>query len=60
MSKVKITLRKSPIDRSKRQKATLTALGIKKINQTVEHEANPQTLGMIRVIQHLVEVEESK
>ena len=60
MSKVKITLVKSPIDRSKRQKATLVALGFNKMNQTVEHEANPQTMGMIRVVEHLVQVEESK
>lgn len=39
MSKIKITLLKSPIDKPKRQKATLTALGFNKVNQTVVHEA---------------------
>ncbi len=54
MSKVKITLVKSPIDKPKRQKATLKALGFRKMHQTVEHENNPQIQGMIRVVQHLV------
>lgn len=59
MSKIKITLVKSPIDKSKRQKDTLKALGFRKINQTVERESNPQTLGMIRVVSHLVQVVEA-
>ncbi|HLP92674.1 MAG: 50S ribosomal protein L30 [Chitinophagales bacterium] len=57
MSKVNITLVKSPIDKPKRQKQTLTALGFRKMNQTVQHEATPQIEGMIRVVQHLVKVE---
>ena len=57
MSKVKITLVKSPIDKSKRQKDTLKALGFRKISQTVEHESNPQLQGMLRVVGHLVQVE---
>jgi large subunit ribosomal protein L30 len=57
MSKVKITLVKSPIDKTKRQKGTLTALGFKKVNQTVVHEVTPQIEGMIRVVNHLVQVE---
>lgn len=57
MSKVKITLVKSPIDKSKRQKDTLKALGFRKMHQTVEHENNPQIQGMIRVVNHLVQVE---
>ncbi|MBK6931970.1 MAG: 50S ribosomal protein L30 [Saprospirales bacterium] len=56
MSKVKITLVKSPIDKTKRQKATLEALGFRKVHQTVEHDDNPQIQGMIRVVQHLVQV----
>ena len=59
MSKIKITLVKSPIDKSKRQKDTLKALGFRKINQSVERESNPQTLGMIRVVSHLVQVAEA-
>ncbi len=57
MSKVNITLQRSPIDKPKRQKLTLTALGFRKMNQTVQHEATPQLEGMIRVVQHLVKVE---
>lgn len=56
MSKVKITLVKSPIDKTKRQKATLVALGFRKMHQTVEHDDNPHIQGMIRVVQHLVQV----
>lgn len=56
MSKVKITLVKSPIDKSKRQKDTLKALGFRKVNQTVEHEATPQIEGMVRVVNHLVRI----
>lgn len=59
MSKLKITLVKSPIDKSKRQKETLKSLGFRKINQTVERESNPQTLGMLRVVAHLVSVSEA-
>lgn len=59
MSKVKITLVKSPIDKTKRQKDTLVALGFRKVHQTVEHENNPQIQGMVRVVQHLVEVKEA-
>ena len=58
MAKVKITQVKSVIDRTKRQKNTMIALGIKKMNQSVEHEATPQILGMINKVSHLVVVEE--
>ena len=57
MSKLKITLVKSPVDKTKRQKDTITALGFRKVNQTVVKEDNPQIQGMIRVVQHLVQVE---
>ncbi|MDO8368469.1 MAG: 50S ribosomal protein L30 [Saprospiraceae bacterium] len=57
MSKVNITLTRSPIDKPKRQKLTLTALGFRKMNQTVQHESTPQLEGMLRVVQHLVKVE---
>lgn len=57
MGKVKITQVKSVIDRSKKQKDTMTALGLKRIRQSVVHEENPQILGMIAKINHLVKVE---
>jgi large subunit ribosomal protein L30 len=55
--KVKITQVKSIIDRSKRQKATMKALGLRKINQSVEHDPTPQVLGMIEKVSHLLKVE---
>lgn len=57
MAKVKITQTKSTIDRTKRQKAILVALGLRKINQSVEQELNPAIEGMISKINHLVSVE---
>ncbi len=54
MAKIKITLVKSVIDRSHRQKDTVTALGITKMHQTVTHEATPQILGMVNRVKHLV------
>jgi large subunit ribosomal protein L30 len=57
MKKVKVTLIKSGIDRPERQKLTLKALGLNKLNSTKEIEATPQILGMIRKVDHLVKVE---
>jgi large subunit ribosomal protein L30 len=58
MKKIKITQVKSGIDRSQRQKLTLQALGLKKLNASKEVEATPQILGMIEKVNHLVKVEE--
>lgn len=58
MKKLKITQVKSVIDRSERQKKTMVALGLSKMNATVEKEATPQVLGMIKKVDHLVKVEE--
>lgn len=57
MGKVKITQVKSTIDRSKRQKATVKALGLRRMHQSVVHEATPQILGMVEKVNHLVKVE---
>ena len=59
MSKIKVTKVKSAINRTKRQKLTLEALGLKKIGQTVEHNATPNILGMVKKVEHLVSVEEA-
>lgn len=59
MSKVIITQIKSAIDRHKKQKRTIRALGITKVNQSVELEETSQILGMIKKIQHLVKVEKN-
>ncbi len=58
MASVKITQVKSTIDRSKRQKDTIKALGIKKLHNPVVKEVNPQIMGMIDKVRHLVTVEE--
>lgn len=58
MAKIKITQVKSSINRPKRQKLTLQALGLGKLNRTVEHEATPQILGMVNKVQHLLKIEE--
>jgi large subunit ribosomal protein L30 len=58
MKKIKVTQVKSGIDRSERQKLTLKALGLNKLNASKEIEATPQILGMIRKVDHLVKVEE--
>ncbi|MDR3272123.1 MAG: 50S ribosomal protein L30 [Flavobacteriaceae bacterium] len=58
MAAIKITLKKSSIKRPGNQKRTLQALGLTKLNKTVEHEATPQILGMVAVVKHLVTVEE--
>ncbi|MEJ6792656.1 MAG: 50S ribosomal protein L30 [Lacinutrix sp.] len=60
MAKIKVTKVKSAINRTKRQKLTLLALGLKKVGQTIEHEDTPNILGMIRKVNHLVSVKESK
>lgn len=57
MSKVRIKQVRSAIGRPKRQKLTIQALGLGKINRVVEHEANSSILGMITKVSHLVEVE---
>ncbi|UAY52629.1 50S ribosomal protein L30 [Ferruginibacter albus] len=58
MAKIKITQVKSTIDRSERQKKTVAALGLKKLNSSVEVEATPQILGMVTKVNHLVKVEQ--
>jgi large subunit ribosomal protein L30 len=56
--KLRITLTKSPIGYSIRQKRTVRALGLRRIQQTVEQEDTPVVRGMIAKVSHLVSVEE--
>ena len=58
MAKIKITQIKSGIDRPERQKKTLKALGLTKLNATKEVEATPQILGMVTKVNHLITVEQ--
>jgi large subunit ribosomal protein L30 len=57
MEKIKVTLVRSIIGANKRQKRTVQALGLRKINSSAEHEATPQILGMVRKVNHLVKIE---
>lgn len=57
MAQVKITLVKSVIDRPERQKRTVRALGLTKMNKSRVVEATPQVQGMINQVSHLLIVE---
>ena len=59
MGKIRVTKTRSEINRSQNQKRTLIALGLKKIGQTVEHDATPNILGMVNKVKHLVSIEEA-
>lgn len=59
MAKVIITQVKSTIDRPERQKRTIIALGLGKINRSVEVENTPQIAGMVNKVSHLVSVKEA-
>ena len=58
MAKISVTLKRSIIGSTKRQKDTIKALGLGKINSTVVHEDTPQVLGMIAKVNHLITVEQ--
>jgi large subunit ribosomal protein L30 len=58
MKKIKVTQVRSKIGRPEDQKRSLEALGLRKMHQTVEHNATPQILGIVEKIKHLVKVEE--
>lgn len=55
---IKVTLVRSPIGFPKRQKATVRALGLRRLNQTVEHTDTPALRGMLNAVIHLIRVEE--
>lgn len=56
--KLRVTLVRSPIGYKKDQRATARALGLRKLNQTVEHNDNPALRGMLNKIIHLLRIEE--
>lgn len=58
MARIRITQVKSRIGSNKRQKAILESMGLRKLNQTIEHEATPQIMGMVNKMRHLITVEE--
>jgi len=57
MAKINVTLKRSIIGSTQRQKDTIKALGLGKINSTAVHEDTPQVLGMIAKVNHLITVE---
>ena len=60
MAKIKVKKVKSAINRTLKQKRILESLGLRKMNQVVEHDDTPSILGMINKVQHLVSVEGTK
>lgn len=58
MAKLRITLVKSTIGRKPDHRATVEALGLKKVGHTVEHEATPQLMGMVEKVKYMLKVEE--
>ncbi len=60
MAKIKVKKVRSAINRTLKQKRILESLGLRKMNQVVEHDDTPSILGMINKVQHLVSVEETK
>ena len=58
MAKIRITQTRSRIGSTSRQKKTLDALGLRKMQATVEHDASPQIMGMVTKVKHLVKIEE--
>ena len=60
MAKIRVKQTKSKIGRIQSQKRTLEALGLRKMNQVVEHEATPSIIGMVNTVKHLVSFEEIK
>ena len=60
MGKIRIKQIRSKIGRPENQKRTMVALGLRKMNQVVEHDITPQILGMVKKVNHLLEVEEVK
>ena len=57
MATIKVKQVRSAIGKTKDQKLTLKALGFRKLNQVVEHEATPSILGLVAAVRHLVEVQ---
>jgi large subunit ribosomal protein L30 len=58
MAKLKVTQVRSALSRGAKQRGTIRALGLRRIGQSVVHEDRPEIRGMIRAVDHLVEVEE--
>ena len=57
MAKIRIKQVRSKIGRPESQKRTMDALGFRKMNHVIEHEATPQILGMVHKVEHLIRIE---
>lgn len=60
MAQIRVTLKKSLIGRKPNQVRTARALGLGRIGSSVEHQATPAVMGMIRKVEHLVDIEEKE
>ena len=60
MKRIRVKQVRSKIRRPQNQKRTLEALGLRRIDQVVEHDATPTILGMVKTVNHLISVEEIK
>ena len=60
MAQLKVTQVRSATSRGAKQRGTIRALGLKRIGHTVTHDDKPEIRGMLRAVEHLVEVEEVK
>jgi large subunit ribosomal protein L30 len=60
MAKLKVTQVRSALGRGKKQQGTIRALGLKRMGHSVIQEDRPEILGMIRAVEHLVEVEDAE
>lgn len=58
MPRLKITQTRSAMRRGAKQQGTIKALGLRRLGQTVVHDDRPEIRGMVRAVEHLVEVEE--
>lgn len=58
MAQIQVKLVRSAIDRPERQKRTVQSLGLNKLNSIATHESNPSILGMVKSVQHLLQVTE--
>ena len=59
MAKIKVTQVRSAMDKGKKQRGTIRALGLKRLGHSVVHDDKPEIRGMVRAVAHLVEVEET-
>lgn len=57
-TKLKITQVRSALGRGAKQQGTIRALGLRKVGQTVTQSDRPEIRGMVRAVEHLIEVEE--